>query len=786
MITLFSSLILTMLSATTDAGPLTLTEATIVTRGANALRAEQTAAIVLAEEVEKRTETHWKSRTELPDSGPAVVLCVKSDVNSRKTAPANIVEAVSQLKKEGFVLAVDASRAERPVVWVVGADARGVLFGVGKLLRTMELTKGSATLSLTHNLSSAPAYPIRGHQLGYRQHSNTYDAWDVKKYEQYIRDMAIFGANSVEGIPFQDDRASPLMPIPRKEMNVRISEICDRYDQDYWIWTPATFDLKDAAKRADALKEHEELYKACPRLDAIFFPGGDPGNNPPQLVLPFLSDLSKLLLKYHPKAKIWLSLQGFHGPEAEYVYKYLDDKKPDWIGGIVCGPGSPAIPATRKRLNAKYPIRAYPDVTHNVRCQYPIPWWDPALAFTLGREAINPRPVQYTAIHNATAPDTVGFISYSDGAHDDVNKVLWSSLAWNSNTPARAVLVDYCRYFFGADVAEDAADGILALEKNWTGSLRDNEGVGATLALWRELEYKAPRLAGDWRWQMCLVRAFYDAYTRARLIHETALEGAAMAKLAEAPRVGSQPAMDEAAAVLKRAETEPVRPEYRKKIEDLCDALFKSIRLQASVPKYQGSDPQRGCFLDFIDRPLNDRWWLEDEFVAIAKLPSEKEKQKRLDVLRTWEHPGSGSYYDQVGDRSRAPHVVVGDLTNVGEGLPSATPIPEVLWWDKGFSRKKLAWMVVMNWPEAMKYDDLDPKADYVIRTTGYGTCLLSVDDEPVKPTLDGKGIGEFKEFPVPRRLYQDGSLTLTFERPNENVNWRYQSRLCEIWLLKQ
>jgi hypothetical protein len=94
--------------------------------------------------------------------------------------------------------------------------------------------------------------------------------------------------------------------------------------------------------------------------------------------------------------------------------------------------------------------------------------------------------------------------------------------------------------------------------------------------------------------------------------------------------------------------------------------------------------------------------------------------------------------------------------------------------------------MVVMNWPKAMKYDDLDPQADYLIRTTGYGTCLLSIDGEPVKPTLDGKGIGEFKEFPVPKQLYQDGSLTLTFERPKENVNWRYQSRLCELWLLKR
>ena len=420
-----------------------------------------------------------------------------------------------------------------------------------------------------------------------------------------------------------------------------------------------------------------------------------------------------------------------------------------------------------------------------MRCQFPVPWWDPALAFTLGREAINPRPLQYAAIHNALAPDTVGFISYSDGAHDDVNKVLWSQLAWNPETPVRDILVDYSRYFFAPTVADEAADGILGLERNWTGPLRDNEAVESTLALWKDLERKEPPIASPWRWKMCLVRAYYDAYTRQRLIRESTLENEALDKLAEAPHNGSQKAIDAALAVLKKTDAEPTRPEMRKKIEELCDSLFKLIGLQTSVPKYQGSDPQRGCFLDFLDRPLNDRWWLEDQFAAIGKLPTEKEKLDRLETLRAWERPAPGSFYDQVGDRSLAPHEVIGDLKNVGEGLPSKTPIPEVLWWDKGFSRQKLAWMVVMNWPKALKYDNLDPNADYVIRTTGYGTCLLSIDGTPVKPTLDGRGIGEIKEFPVPKQLYRDGSLTLTFERPKENVNWRQQSRLCEVWLLK-
>ena len=143
--------------------------------------------------------------------------------------------------------------------------------------------------------------------------------------------------------------------------------------------------------------------------------------------------------------------------------------------------------------------------------------------------------MQYAAIHNALAPYTAGFLSYSDGVHDDVNKVVWSRARLGPRDPVREILVEYARFFFAPDVAEEAADGILALEKNWTGSLRDNGGVDATLALWEGLEKQAPQLEGNWRWQMCLVRAVYDAYTRHRLIYESALEEEANAELAEAP-----------------------------------------------------------------------------------------------------------------------------------------------------------------------------------------------------------------------------------------------------------
>ena len=227
---------------------------------------------------------------------------------------------------------------------------RGVLFGVGHLLRKLNWSKGRLSLSAPLDVATSPAYPIRGHQLGYRPQANSYDAWDVAQFEHYIRELTFFGVNSIEAIPFHDDRQSPVMKISRREMNRALSEICYRYGLDYWAWIPADFDLKDTSKRAAMLARIEEFFRDSKEFTGFFFPGGDPGSNPPELVLAFLEDVAKRMTPIHPKARIWLSLQGFHGPQVDTVFEYIEKNRPAWLGGLVAGPSSPPIQATRVRL----------------------------------------------------------------------------------------------------------------------------------------------------------------------------------------------------------------------------------------------------------------------------------------------------------------------------------------------------------------------------------------------------------------------------------------------------
>lgn len=764
-----------------------LSKATIVIRPGVLPPAEQTAARVLVEEIHKRTGLNWPVSTNWPGGG-AVIAISSGNGNAgwTRTMPRREGVDFPENRPEGFRLLAKPVDAFPTVIWIRGADSRGALFGVGQLLRSVDWADGSVSVPSGLDIATAPVHPIRGHQLGYRAAANSYDGWDDKQYEQYIRELALFGANSIESIPFQDDRKAPLMPIPREVMDRKLSEICFRHEMQYWIWAPADFDLRDAAKRAAGLERQETFFRDCKRLDGVFFPGGDPGDNEPELVIPYLEDLSKLLARHHPRARIWLSMQGFEKPQVDKVHDWINEKMPSWLGGLVAGPSSPPIPQTRARLPERYGLRDYPDITHTVRCQFPVVWWDPAFNLTLGRECSNPRPVFYKLIQNYYGPYTSGSISYSDGAHDDVNKTVWSMLGWNPDLEGRDILVQYTRVFFGPTVAEAAADGILALEKNWDGPLAVNGSVDGTLALWQELERQAPELRANWRWQFCLLRAYFDAYTRHRLLHETELELEVNRLLAGAPANGSESAMTEAFAVLQKAVVEPVKKEWRARIGQLCEELFASIKLQSSVPLYGASGRERGAILDFVDYPLNNRWWLEDEFARIRNLPSEAEKLKQLEIICTWETPGPGSFYDELGNIAKSPRVIRGEGLNTDPTMEK-NPNPGFWWWENGFSRRRLSWQTSMDWPLGITYHNLDPKATYRVRFTGYGHAKVRADGHLLSPTRQGKEVGEINELSVPPNLFEDGKLLITFDPlPEEaHLNWRQQSRVSEVWLLK-
>ena len=757
-----------------SAQPTDLSKASIIASGKISPLVRETAIRILQEEVAQRTSINLQVRSTWGRTASIALATVNDIEIDGMKVPLRIGKNLPETRSEGFRICLEKSNG-KAILWLIGADDRGVIFAIGHFLRATDFSKNKISFNKINEIATSPVYPIRGHQLGYRNTANSWDAWTVSQYEKYIRELALFGSNCIENILFQDGPLGPNMKVPREEMNLKMSTICNNYGLDCWVWTPAGVDLSDESKFQDEVNKHSEFYKNCPRLDAVFFPGGDPGNNHPRFVMPFLKEIASELNKYHPGAGVWISLQGFSDEEVEYFFEYVRINNPDWLAGVVSGPGSPDMSATRFRMPEKYKHRHYADITHTVRCQYPVENWDQAYALTEGREVCNPQPFFYAKIHNRYAPFTDGFLTYSDGVHDDVNKVVWSQLAWDPDKDVRQIIVEYSRFFFGSPVAEAVADGILALERNWVGPLEENGGVETTFAFWQNLESKHPELNGNWRWQQLVMRSYYDTYTRRRKIYEQNLEKEANKVLDIAGVIGSDKAMEGALALVNKADKELVSPELRQKIVDYCDGLFKSIGLQTSVKKYNASGAERGAILDFIDYPLNNRWWLADEFDKIRKMPTEKEKLDRLEIICKWENPGNGSYYDNVSDISKGPRV----KTRTDDAT-------DVAWWDSGMSRKRLSTQLFQNCP-VLEYPDLDPNGRYTIRISGYGDALLRVDGERIEPTIYNKGLEEFKEFQLSRKYVSDGYIKVSFDQPEEShLNWRQYSKVCDIWLLKK
>jgi hypothetical protein len=784
-----------------------LTQAVVVAP-AGLTPTEERAVTMLVEEVEKRTQVRWDRKSAWPEpSVPVVVVGPWSALDQVAGRFAGELRQSQGAKgAEGYHLCVKASRGA-PAVLVVGNDPRGVMFGVGRLLRTLRLTKGKVVVAEELNLTAAPQSRLRGHQLGYRPKTNSYDAWDVPAWEQYLRDLIVFGCNAIELIPPRSDDApdSPHFPRPPGEMMIEMSRLADLYGVDVWIWYPALDrDYADARTVEFALQEWGEVFKKLPRIDAVFVPGGDPGHTPPKHLMALLEQQTRQLHRFHPNAQMWVSPQSFNQIWLDEFLGLLRADRPAWLSGVVFGPQvRVGLPQLRQWVPAQYPIRHYPDITHSRQCQYPVPDWDVAYAVTEARECINPRPTDEAVIFRATNPYTVGFITYSEGCNDDVNKAVWSALGWEADAAVVDILRDYSRYFIGEVFADDFAQGLLALERNWRGPLLANAGVEATLAQFRAMERAAtPRDLKNWRFQQGLFRAYYDAYTRRRLIHETELEGQAMERLRQTPTRGPLVAMAEAERILDRALTERVAADWRERILELGEALYQSIGMQLSVAKYQAIAVDRGASLDTLDYPLNNRPWLREQFARIRRLSSEAERLKAIAQIVEWENPGPGGFYDDLGNVARQPHLVrgpglekdPGSLQSPRAGFEEDLVVDEPD--EKAEGARRVSWLdhaeTLYDTPLRVRYTDLDPKARYRVRVVYAGDNpkrkirLVANDGIEVHPFLVRPFPFKPVEFDLPPQATASGQLTLTWSgEPGLGGNGR-GCQVSEIWLLKR
>lgn len=733
----------------------------------NASALEKKAAQVLQEEIEKR------SQIRLPIGAPAAT-AISLEIRRDAARP------------EGFSI-----QTSPQVVSIIGNDGRGVLYGAGYLLRKLEMQRNSVVLPKDLNVTQAPETRLRGHQLGYRPKTNSYDGWTVAMWDQYMRELALFGTNAIELIPprSDDDADSPHFPLDPMKMMVEMSRMADSYGMDVWVWYPALDDDYTKPEQVEfALKEWAGVLGKLPRVDHIFVPGGDPGHTDPAVLIPFLEKQAASIAKLHPKAGWWLAPQGF---SEEWMQRFfgLLQAEPKWLTGLVYGPQFRyTIDKFRQLVPARWPIRHYPDITHSLRCEYPVPDWDLAYATTLQREPINPRPRDQAAIFRHTNPHTVGFLTYSEGCNDDVNKFVWSALGWNARADLAEVLRDYARLFVGPKLAGAFAEGLFALEENWRSPV---SVPNATLRQFQAMERAGgPQALLSWRFQQALYRAYYDAAVAERAGQETAFEEQALRLLREPGAV-----LDRVARAELELGRTPAQP-LRARVFELGEALYQSVRMQLDSARYLG-EPGRGSNLDTFDYPLNNRVWLRNRFAEIRALPDEKSRVAKVQEILAWDDPGPGGFFDDLGNPARQPHLVrdreyASDPYYLQSPLAgfittNATNPPDL---------HRMAWThaeVQYDDVLRMRYTGLDPAAAYRLRIL-YSSVDAGARAAKVRCVADGDVvIHDYRakeaspvEFDVPVTATADGVLELAFQQAPGSRGAGRGAQLAAVWLVRK
>ena len=596
-------------------------------------------------------------------------------------------------------------------------------------------------------------------------------------------------------------------------MNTRLSQLIGGdYGLEVHIWLPVNDRIVPGTEsgglktwqtacpstpdgRKYILDNRRRLFPDMPHLDAVFIPGGDPGGCTCERCQPYAktfinlcAEVAQILAESHPQAKVWLSDQIFSFEDEEYLFEYLQRENPDWLGGLVYGPSSvPTVQEMRRLLSPRYPIRFYPDLTHSCRCQYPVIDWDQAYALIEGREVANPRPLAQKNIQNLLEPYTCGSISYSDGAHDDVNKIIWSALDWDPTREARDIVLEYARYFIGEQFAERFTDGVMALEKNWEGPLASNESVNQTLALWQALEKDAPpALINNWRFQLALFRAYLDPFVRERLRADIEAEQMFYEELRDAEEVGADTALRRARKVLEVARRRPIATGLRERIEDLAVALKQSIGMK--LGSKLGAEPERADVLDDLDEPLNNSAWLMAETEKLLLATDEAEKRAGIARILNWENPGPGGFYDDLGNPTKQPHLVFPKPVSEDPGRLE-TAAQELDY--KGMKGGRLSWRstacAFRRSALHLRYEGLDPSARYLLRVTypayrpGTSVRLVANGEFELQPMSQLPGELTFREYPIPQEATRSGTLELA---------WSRQGGRCvcvaEVWLMQQ
>jgi len=453
--------------------------------------------------------------------------------------------------EEGFKIVDGADGA----IDIVANDERGLLYGVGKFLRTSRYDAAGFTPGAWRG-SSVPANGSRGSGRSARSASagkgamrgvylathfnNYYEAAPLAEVERTIEDLALWGFNTLivtfphfqfEG--FDDPKARRHIERTRglfaaaKRIGLSVG-LVQAPNQSFSTtpeelrWTPIPDDWgrrgslgvntcpsKPAARELlterwrrllDAFAETGIDYVVFWPYDeggcgcAECWPWGSKG-------FPSISrQLAEVARRKYPRCRFVLSTWMFDTPPAG-EWKGLTDllaKDGGWLDAIMADAHEdfPRYPLD-EAVPGGLPLYNFPEISMWGMA----PW---------GGYGANPLPRRFQRLWDQTGGKVSGGMPYSEGIYEDMNKAICAQFYWDPSRPAVETLKEYAAFEFSPDAVGEVLASIAILEKN---HLRDRIGESAVEAYERikRADAKLTRAASrSWRWRILSLRALID------------------------------------------------------------------------------------------------------------------------------------------------------------------------------------------------------------------------------------------------------------------------------------
>jgi hypothetical protein len=466
--------------------------------------------------------------------------------------------------REGYAIAEDADSGIR----IVGDDERGLLYGIGKFLRTSAYGPHGFTPSRWRG-TSIPKREVRGIYFATHFHNFYHDA-PVEDIRSYVEDLSLWGVNALTvwyDMHHFDGIEDPAAQVMLKRLRT-ILEAARGVGMSTGLMLVANEAYNNSPKELRAvgpgrggfynvelcphkpgakellLKQFSQVFEAFSNVgvDYVTIWPYDQGSCGCELCRPWGSNgflyiaepISQLARGYFPKVKVALSTWYFDQTEWEGLARAFR-QKPQWVDYIMAEPGSHSDNEFLEHpVPGDLPLIGFPEIS--MAGMYP---W--------GGFGANPQPARFQREWNVVKNRFQGGFPYSEGIYEDLNKVIFAQYYWNPDTDGFDTTREYLAYEFSPSVVTEMMKVIGILEQNhhyrwWLGAPGDynfpgtdrwwnpakgiavqkDPGAEEAFEIVRQVQAKlSPYVRKSWRWRIIYLRTLLDRELKQNEGHPT-------------------------------------------------------------------------------------------------------------------------------------------------------------------------------------------------------------------------------------------------------------------------